>query len=140
MRKRTAVRRWMTAMCCALVGGLLVAVSVGADWNAKQTTYLTFGGPVQIPGVTLGAGTYIFERVGPYVPNVIQVLSRDRSMVFAAMFTTQVDRRDRGSQLVFWETRPRTAPAIKAWYPEGGKRGHEFGYSGAQSSRLASLD
>src|SRR5439155_24838783 len=45
---------------------------------------LTFSGPVQIPGVSLVAGAYIFRFV---TPSVVQVLSGDRSQVYA-MFTT----------------------------------------------------
>ena len=38
----------------------LVAVGARADEN-DRLTYLTFSGPVQLPGVTLAAGTYTFK-------------------------------------------------------------------------------
>ena len=44
---------------------------------------LTFSGPVQVPGVSLAAGDYIFRFL---TPSVVQVLPSDRSAVYA-MFT-----------------------------------------------------
>lgn len=138
MRQRTGLTRWMTALSCAVVGGVLMVSSVGAS-DARHTTYLTFSGPFQLPGVTLPAGTYIFERVDATMDaGVIHVLSRNRSAVYAMMRTYHVQRSADGSRLVFWETRPGTAPAVRAWYPGGGRSGHQFIYSGAQARPLAS--
>ena len=53
------MRVWKAACCAALVT-LMAAPGVRADeWNKK--TILTFSGPVQIPGATLAAGTYVFK-------------------------------------------------------------------------------
>ena len=45
---------------CVLALASLVAVGARADEN-DRLTYLTFSGPVQLPGVTLAAGTYTFK-------------------------------------------------------------------------------
>jgi hypothetical protein len=53
--------------CVALlgVGGVLSASNGWIRQSAAQTTYLTFSGPVALPGATLGAGTYVFEVANP---------------------------------------------------------------------------
>lgn len=138
MRKRTGFTRWVTALSCALVGGVLIAASVGAN-DGRHMTYLTFSTPFQLPGVSLPAGTYIFERVDPHMDaDVIHVLSRNRSMVYAMMRTYRVERQAKGSRVTFWETQPGTAPAVRAWYPGGGASGHQFIYSGVQASAFTS--
>ena len=40
--------------------GVLATSSIGA-MNLRKTTYFTFSKSVQLPGVALPAGTYIFE-------------------------------------------------------------------------------
>lgn len=51
--------------------------------------FLTFSGPVAIPEVGLAPGTYVFRLVAP---SVMQVLSRDRSQLYATFFTVPVSR------------------------------------------------
>ena len=53
--------------------------------------FLTFTGPVQIPDVTLPAGTYVFSLVAP---SIVQVTSADRSLQYAMFFTAPVQRLD----------------------------------------------
>jgi hypothetical protein len=62
-------------------------------YTYDKTAYLTFSAPVQIPGVTLNAGTYWFRLTNPETSrNVLQVLSNDGSIVYA-MFHTIPDSR-----------------------------------------------
>jgi hypothetical protein len=73
---------------------LLAGSSIGA-MNAKRTTYFTFSKSVELPGVTLPAGTYIFEAINPG-SEVVTVLSRDRSKVHFLRITNRIERpRDR---------------------------------------------
>lgn len=59
--------RQLRVMCgVAALAALVAAPSVdGQTWNASKTTYLTFSGPVQVPGATLPAGTYLFRLADP---------------------------------------------------------------------------
>jgi hypothetical protein len=94
----------------------------------QQTTYLSFSVPVALPGVTLGSGTYIFERADPNLPDVVRVLSRDRSRIYYTGFTLPVTRPEAGA-LVSLQEAPASKPQpISAWWPEGGTRGHRFYY------------
>ena len=49
--------------CAALVIALQPAPARADTWD--RLTYFTFSGPVQLPGITLAAGTYEFRLVNP---------------------------------------------------------------------------
>lgn len=116
----------------ALVFGLSLTASMhGAAATALHTNRLTFGGPVRLPGVTLTAGTYLFERVEPTNPDVIVVRSGDRTKVYYLAETRRADRPaglDRSRLVTFGEARRGEVPPITAWYPEGEQKGHAFVY------------
>lgn len=124
-------RKSVLAACGAAVLVLVVEASAQGWVTESRTTYLTFSGPVALPGVTLGAGTYIFERAAPGVPHVVRVLRRDRSKVYFMAFTHLIERPARmrdGRSVTFEEAPAGTPPPIKAWYPLGETTGHEFIY------------
>src|SRR6266540_1495723 len=65
-----------------VVVATVIAVMTPAPVTGAETydklAYLSFNGPVQIPGVTLSAGTYRFRLTNPDTSrNVLQVLSND---------------------------------------------------------------
>ena len=120
------------SMLGALVLGLsLTAPMHGAESSALHTNRLTFDGPVRLPGVTLGAGTYLFERVEPTNADVIVVRSGDRGRVYFMAATRRTERpaglaADR--VVTFGEARRGEVPPITAWYPDGERKGHAFVY------------
>ena len=120
----------LTVFGAAIV--VLVMTASGNAWvNHSRMTHVTFTGPVALPGVTLGGGTYIFELASPTSLDLVRVLSRDRSRVYLTAFTTQV-RRPAGmpaDRLVSIGESPAGTPApITAWYPLGDVMGHRFIY------------
>ena len=115
-----------------LLGLLLAAPMSGAEHSALHTNRLTFSGPVRLPGVTLIAGTYLFERVEPTNRDVIVVRSGDRMKTYFMGATRRAERpRDLASDrlVTFSEPARGQLPAITAWYPEGEAMGHAFVYS-----------
>ena len=96
-----------------------------------KLAYLTFSAPVQIPGVTLSAGTYRFHLTNPETSrNVLQVLSHDGSIVYA-MFHTVPDRRislTEDPAVTFRETPADVPPAVRSLFYGGEYRGYEFVY------------
>jgi hypothetical protein len=112
--------------------GVLATSSIGAIPNAKKTTYFTFGRTVQLPGVALPAGTYIFEVVNPETSaNVVRVLSRDRSRVYLMQVTLGTNRPAAGdltSAIVLGEGSRTNPPVVKAWFPQGEVLGRQFIY------------
>ena len=58
-----------------------------ADEFTKQT-FLTFSGPVQLPGVTLAAGTYMFKLADPESGRrAIQVWDKDGTKLYTTLLT-----------------------------------------------------
>ena len=126
------VRKIVHTLCGIVLLGVLATSSAGAI-DARKTTYFTFSGAVEMPrGVSLAAGTYIFEVVNPDGgSDVVSVLSRDRKKVFHLGFTRSVHRPSRGNleaTINLGETAIGAPPKVKAWYPEGETRGREFIY------------
>ena len=52
------MRVLINAACAIALAALIASPARADEWNKK--TFLTFSGPVQVPGVTLPAGTYTF--------------------------------------------------------------------------------
>jgi hypothetical protein len=113
---------------------LLVAMSGAANawFSGPKLMYITFSGPVALPGVTLPGGTYIFETVDTSNSNnLVRVRARDYSKVYLQRFTLQIERpagmpRDRA--IVLGESREGIAPRVEAWFPQGEPLGHKFIY------------
>jgi len=121
-------RKSALAVCGAIV--LLAAATVGHAWSPNRATVLTFSGPVELPGVALGSGSYIFELIDP-VGNidVVTVRDKNRTRVYYSGFTRRVERpAGWGDTVVLEETRPGVVPRILAWYPTTEGDGHSFIY------------
>ena len=113
----------------ALVAGTAPAPVRAVTYD--KLAYLTFSAPVQVPGVTLNAGTYRFHLTNPDTSrNVLQVLSNDGAIVYA-MFHTTSDTRTLVTEdpvVSFRETPVGVAPAVKSIFYGGEHRGYEFVY------------
>lgn len=96
-----------------------------------KLTFLTFNGPVQIPGTTLGAGTYRFRLANADTSrNIVQVLSHDGYYVYAA-FHTMPDYRATATEestVTFMEVPAGVAPPVKSLFYGGETHGYEFLY------------
>jgi hypothetical protein len=121
----------------AVAVAAVVAATAPAPGRASITetydklAYMTFSGPVQIPGGILGAGTYRFHLTNPDTSrNVLQVLSNDGATVYA-MFPTLPDSRTSMTAdpvVSFRETPVGVTPVIKSIFYGGEYRGYEFVY------------
>ena len=125
-------RKIVHTLCGVVLLGVLGSSAVGAFIDARRTTHFTFSRSVQLPGVTLPAGTYIFEIANPTGgSNAVVVRSRDRSKVYALKLTQGIYRQKSGDMkpaITFGETPAGTPPPVKAWYPQGETLGREFLY------------
>jgi hypothetical protein len=61
----------------------------GSVAGSPSDSFLTFHGPVQIPGVGLAAGQYLFRYV---TPSVMQVLSANGNTIYATFFVIPAER------------------------------------------------
>jgi hypothetical protein len=123
----------------AVVLAVCLAPAAHADeWNKK--TYLTFSGPVQIPGATLAAGTYTFELADPNnARHVIRVSQKDSGKPVAMFMTIPSERLDPpDNNLVLFRERPAGTPqAVQAWFYPGDRIGEEFVYPKSQAVQIA---
>lgn len=113
---------------------VLVAAMMPTLVNAvtyDKLAYLTFNGPVQVPGVTLNAGTYGFRLANPSTGrNVLQVVSNDGAIVYATFHTLPDSRTTVTSEAVvsFRETPAGVPAAVKSLFYGGEHAGYEFVY------------
>jgi|SRR5688572_29671599 hypothetical protein len=122
---RTAIR----TLFGVVLLGVLTAPAIEAV-NMNNMTYLTFGRAVELGGVTLPAGTYVFEVANPDSgANVVRVLSRDRARVHVLKATTPTYRErtsDMRTMIKLGEAPAGAPAAVRAWFPENETRGHQF--------------
>ena len=131
--------RFVKALCCAAALTALIAPGARADeWNKK--TILTFSGPVQIPGATLPAGSYVFKLADiPGNRHVVQVFDKDEKKIYTTMLAIPNQRLEPSDKpIVLFSERASGSPqAVKVWYYPGETIGNEFVYPKAQAMKIA---
>jgi hypothetical protein len=133
--------RLMTSACAAAMLLAMSATPALAQGPMDARTEFTFNQPVELPGVTLPPGTYIFRFVdGTTGRKVMQVQAKDASSKTYGMFLTINAQRPRPSddaELRFLETPAGQPAAVKTWWYPGNTIGREFIYPKSQAIRLA---
>ncbi|HUP38617.1 MAG TPA: hypothetical protein VM115_00745 [Vicinamibacterales bacterium] len=134
--------RLMTSACAAAMVLTMSATPTFAQGQPLDSrTEFTFNQPVELPGVTLPPGTYIFRFVdGTTGRKVMQVQAKDASNKTYGMFLTINAQRPRPSddaELRFLETPAGQPAAVKTWWYPGNTIGREFIYPKSQARRLA---
>ena len=132
--------RFLITICCALVvAAVLLVPGVRADEYTKLT-YLTFSGPVQVPGVTLPAGTYMFKLADPAGGRrAIQIWDEKGTKMYTMLLTIpdeQLEAKD--EPVVLFSERPSgSAHAVKSWFYPAERIGYEFIYPKSQAAKIA---
>jgi LPXTG-motif cell wall-anchored protein len=131
---------FLTGIVLAVVTLLTPAAASGVTYD--KLANLTFSAPVQVPGVTLSAGTYRFHLTNPESSrNVLQVLSNDGSIVYA-MFHTIPDNRTLLTEeavVTFRETPAGIPPALRSLFYGSEHRGYEFVYPKGGPNMIAEV-
>lgn len=128
----------ITAVACVTL--LLSAAASAQTPTLRRTTYLTFSTPVELPGVTLPAGTYTFELADSTSDrHVIRVLDRDRQKLHTTILAIPVRRVNTSEETVvtFHELPAEATPAVRFWYYPGDIMGQELAYPKDQAMRIA---
>jgi hypothetical protein len=131
--------RVLKAFACA--AAITVALAPGAradEWNKK--TILTFSGPVQIPGATLPAGSYVFKLADiPGNRHVVQVFDKDEKKIYTTMLAIPNERLEPSDDpvVLFAERASGSPQAVKVWFYPGDRVGNEFVYPKSQAMRIA---
>lgn len=133
-----------TVSCFALLGAIAVPNAKADTWNKK--TVITFGGPVEIPGVHLAgwgvlpAGTYVFKVLDSMSDrHIVQIFSKDEKTIYATILAIPNYRLKATSKTVItFRERPAGQPeALRAWFYPGRNWGEEFVYPKTKAIALA---
>jgi hypothetical protein len=126
----------------ALAGlGLLGVLHQNAkadEWDKK--TVFTFSGPVEIPGMVLPAGTYVFKLMDSDSDrNIVQVFNKDENHLYGTFLAIPDYRMKTPSKpIITFEERASNSPeAVKAWFYPGDNYGNEFVYPKPKAVELA---
>ena len=127
----------VTALVIALVS--VFAGTTAAQTDTRDRTFLTFSGAVEMPGVTLPAGTYVFKLADTPSRNVVEVWDREEKHMIGHWLFVQAERPDVSQETVvmFKETAAGQTPAVHYWYYPGEKIGKEFVYPKRQAVAIA---
>src|SRR4051795_9234676 len=110
--------RVLKMVCCAAAMTILLAPIARADeWNKK--TILTFSGPIQIPGATLPAGSYVFKLADiPGNRHVVQVFDKDEKKIYTTLLAVPTQRLDPSDKpvVLFSERASGSPQVVKVWY------------------------
>jgi hypothetical protein len=131
--------RALRVMFGALALAAILMPSARADENNKQT-FLTFSGPVQVPGATLPAGTYMFKLADLQGNrHVVQIFDKDGMKLYTTILAIPDQRLEPTDKpvVMFGETPAGTPAAIKAWFYPGDTIGDEFVYPRTEAMRIA---
>ena len=125
MLNRNAV--WISVL--AVIVAMVAGTTPQATANLTEVNNLTFGSRVALPGVTLPAGTYVFERDVNANSRIVRVRSTNYQQLLFVGFTTPVTRpRGFRAAVSFGEVERGQPLPIVAWYPIGSNRGYQFLY------------
>lgn len=128
----------VTALALAVIAVLAGRVTA-QETNTQEKTFLTFSSAVEMPGITLQSGTYVFKLADSASRNVVQVWDGDEKRMLGHWTFVQAERPRVTSDTVvmFKETREGSTPAVQYWYFPGERIGKEFLYPKDQAERIA---
>lgn len=130
----------ITSITAALCTAALLTAAPVAAQPADRLTYVTFSGPVSVPGTTLPAGTYAFRLAdSPADRHIVQIFDRDQTKLFTTLLAVAAERNQAEGEPVvtFKETPSDRPPAVRYWYYAGEKAGNEFVYPKNQAMMIA---
>jgi hypothetical protein len=133
-------RLTVIATAAALVLFAVLSLNVAAQQpDTHDRTIMTFSNAVELPGMRLEAGTYVFRIADTPSRNVIQVLNSDEMQMLGQWLFVPAERQEvTGDTIVtFREDRAGAMPAVQFWFYPGEKIGKEFIYPKDQALRIA---
>lgn len=115
-----------------------VCVGVAAAQTRPSVMTLTFDRAVRLPGVTLPAGTYVFERAkSDSNRQTVLVFHAQPRRLVATFMTNPTIRDGGGADVVFDYGQRGSIPLIRAWYERGQQDGFQFVYPRSELERIA---
>ncbi len=112
--------------------------AIANQWNEK--TIWTFSQPVEIPGMVLPAGTYVFKLADSTSNrDIVQIFNKDENHIYATILAIPDYRlQPTGHPVIEFEERPSKSPqAVLAWFYPGRNFGEEFVYPYDKAAEIA---
>lgn len=134
--------RWPMLAVFAIVSLCMLAGTSQADRFNKKTV-LTFAESVQVPGMVLPAGTYVFKLEDSQGNrHVVQIWSEDGTKLITTVLTISNEQTEpAGKTVITYDERPTGEPiAVKEWFYPGDNRGHEFVYPKSRAAELSTVN
>jgi hypothetical protein len=128
----------LAALCAALA--LTAGIAFAQATPADRKTFVTFSGPVSLPGMTLPAGTYTFRIADSQTDrHIVQIFDRDGMKLFTTLLAVPAQRPEAEGDpvITFKETPSDRPPAVHFWYYAGEKDGNELVYPKSQAMAIA---
>ncbi len=132
------VKTLVFVFALACLGAALAPQARADEWNRK--TIMTFSAPVELPGVVLPAGTYVFKLADSSSDrDIVQVFNKEENHLYGTILAIpdyRVEPTDK--TVVTFSERPAGSPeAIKTWFYPGDTDGYEFVYPKREAMELA---
>ena len=137
------MNRFRIATTLFAAAAAVVALSPFAtadEWNKK--TVVTISEPMEIPGVVLQPGTYVFKLVDSQADrNIVEVQNQRENHTFATIIAVPNYRiRPTGKTVIsFWETPAGQPKALRAWFYPGDNFGQEFRYPKTRATEITQV-
>jgi hypothetical protein len=120
----------LVLLVCGLVLCVLAVPSAQADpWNKK--TIVTLNDSLEIPGMVLDPGTYIFQLADSQSSrHIVQIWTEDGQRLITTILAVPAYRQRPSDDSVFdLDERPVDSPmALRTWFYPGDNTGQEFVY------------
>ena len=113
-----------------LLGGITMLPLAKAE-AVDQQTMVTISGPVEVSGVVLPAGQYIFRLADNSAGrNIVEIFNEDQSHLITTIMAIPATRPEpTGDAVITLDERPNGSPeAIAKWFFAGETEGVEFPY------------
>jgi len=128
-----------TKLAVILGAAILTSFPVlGDEWNKK--TILTFSQPVEVPGMVLPAGQYVFKLADSASNrHIVQIFNAEEDQIYATILAIPHYRIEAPEEtiILFEEGRADQPQAIHAWFYPGQTIGQEFVYPKSRALELA---
>lgn len=137
LTKRAEAGIAVSALYFSILG---LALSPAIAQEPSKKTIVTVNAPVEVPGMVLTPGTYVFKLLNVTANrNVVEILDKDEKHLLTTILAIPDYRlMPSDKPVISFEERPSGTPeAIKAWFYPGDNYGIEFVYPHKRAVQLA---
>ena len=124
-----AMKALVLVVCSVLVCVAAVPVAQADPWNKK--TIVTLNDSLEIPGMVLDPGTYIFQLADSQSNrHIVQIWTEDGQHLITTILAVPAYRQTVSDESAFnFDERPADSPmALRTWFYPGDNTGQEFVY------------